>query len=56
MEQLDMRYRSRFNSGMTIDIQPPDFETSMAILKNKQEESELKLDKDITIRSFLNFE
>ena len=47
MEQLDMRYRSRFNSGMTIDIQPPDFETSMAILKNKQEESELKLDKDI---------
>ncbi|MCI5937053.1 MAG: chromosomal replication initiator protein DnaA [Eubacterium sp.] len=36
MEELDMRYRSRFNSGMTIDIQPPDFETSMAILKNKQ--------------------
>jgi chromosomal replication initiator protein len=47
MEQLDMRYRSRFNSGMTIDIQPPDFETSMAILRNKQEQSDIKLDDDI---------
>ncbi len=47
MEQLDMRYRSRFNSGMTIDIQPPDFETSMAILRNKQEHAEIKLDDNI---------
>ncbi len=47
MEQLDMRYRSRFNSGMTIDIQPPDFETSMAILKNKQEQSDIKLEDNI---------
>lgn len=47
MEQLDMRYRSRFNSGMTIDIQPPDFETSMAILRNKQEQSDIKLDDNI---------
>ncbi len=47
MEELDMRYRSRFNSGMTIDIQPPDFETSMAILKNKQELSDKKLDDKI---------
>ena len=47
MDELDMRYRSRFNSGMTIDIQPPDFETSMAILRNKQEESDIKLDDTI---------
>lgn len=47
MEQLDMRYRSRFNSGMTIDIQPPDFETSMAILRNKQEHADIKLDDNI---------
>ena len=47
MEQLDMRYRSRFNAGMTIDIQPPDFETSKAILKNKQEQSDIKLDEEI---------
>lgn len=43
MEQLDVRYRSRFNSGMPIDIQPPDYETSMAILRNKQEESDIQL-------------
>ena len=42
-----MRYRSRFNSGMTIDIQPPDYETSMAILRNKQENSDIQLDDDI---------
>ena len=47
MEHLDMRYRSRFNSGMTIDIQPPDYETSMAILRNKQENSDIQLDDDI---------
>lgn len=44
MEELDMRYRSRFNSGMTIDIQPPDYETSMAILRNKQEHGNVHLD------------
>lgn len=44
MEELDMRYRSRFNSGMTIDIQPPDYETSMAILRNKQEQGNIHLD------------
>jgi len=47
MQQLDMRYRSRFNSGMTIDIQPPDFETSMAILKNKQEEDDFKIGTEV---------
>lgn len=44
MEELDVRYRSRFNSGMTIDIQPPDYETSMAILRNKQEHGNVHLD------------
>ena len=47
MEHLDMRYRSRFNSGMTIDIQPPDYETSMAILRNKQENSDIQLKDEI---------
>ena len=47
MEHLDMRYRSRFNSGMTIDIQPPDYETSMAILRNKQENSDIQLSDEI---------
>ena len=47
MEQLDERYRSRFNSGLPIDIQPPDYETSMAILKNYQENESVKLDDKI---------
>lgn len=47
MDQLDERYRSRFNSGLPIDIQPPDYETSMAILKNYQENESVKLDDNI---------
>jgi chromosomal replication initiator protein len=31
---LDVRYRSRFASGITIDIQPPTFETKRAIFEN----------------------
>jgi chromosomal replication initiator protein len=31
---LDARYKSRFASGITIDIQPPNFETKLAIFKN----------------------
>lgn len=47
MDQLDERYRSRFNSGLPVDIQPPDYETSMAILKNYQENESVKLDDNI---------
>lgn len=47
MDQLDERYRSRFNSGLPVDIQPPDYETSMAILKNYQENETVKLEDKI---------
>lgn len=45
--QLEVRLRSRFNSGLLADIQPPDFETRMAILKNKIQSEYLSVDDEI---------
>ncbi len=45
--QLGVRLRSRFNSGLLADIQPPDFETRMAILKNKIQSEYLSVDDEI---------
>ncbi len=35
MAQLEDRLRTRFEWGMLADVQPPDFETRLAIVKNK---------------------
>ena len=40
IETIDARLKSRFEWGLTVDIQSPDFETRVAILKNKAEMDE----------------
>ena len=47
MLTLEDRLKSRFESGLLADIQPPDYETRMAILKNKAKNLGLNLSDDI---------
>ena len=47
MLTLEDRLRSRFLWGLTADINPPDYETRVAILKNKAQQLGLALDDDV---------
>ncbi len=44
---IEERLKSRFEGGLVIDIQPPDYETRLAILKVKSQEKNIFLDDKI---------
>ena len=47
IKSLEERLRTRFEWGLTADIQPPDFETRVAIVKRKAELLNLNLPDDV---------
>ena len=48
LTQLKQRLVSRFQSGLIVDIQPPDLETRIAILMNKAKNENLDIPYDVT--------
>ena len=55
MLTLEDRLKTRFEWGLLADIQPPDYETRMAILKNKAKNLGLNLSDDVCNYIAINF-
>ncbi len=47
LKELTARLRSRFERGLNVDLQPPNFETRMAILRKKCEKQEYEMADDV---------
>src|SRR5690606_4756944 len=49
MEKLSDRVRSRLHWRLVVDIQPPEIETRIAILKTKAEQEDIYLPDDVAV-------
>jgi len=49
LDRLEERLRNRFEWGLIIDIQPPELETRIAILKKKSESAGINLPNDVAL-------
>ncbi|OGJ85682.1 MAG: hypothetical protein A2268_16915 [Candidatus Raymondbacteria bacterium RifOxyA12_full_50_37] len=47
IKEMNVRLLNRFSGGLLVDIQPPNFETKIAILKKKAEQDGLSLPPDV---------
>ncbi len=47
MDNMDERLRNRFDSGLTVDVQPPDLETRIAILRKKAEVEKIEMPNEV---------
>ena len=47
MDKLEERLRSRFVNGLTVDIQPPDLETRIAIIRKKAEIEKIDMPNEV---------
>jgi chromosomal replication initiator protein len=47
LKKINSRLRSRFERGLNVDLQPPNFETRCAILKKKVEDTHITLSDDV---------
>ena len=48
IKRLDDRLKTRFMSGVIADIQPPDYETRMAIIRNRAQQLHLSLSDEVS--------